>query len=362
VLHQKAIVVRVGAVNAAFCGGVDLAFTRRDFGPGPGASIGSGDWQSGTAIPRPGDGWPKQSPPPYGGYPDYPYPGSPLLEAGPGPENLPADVYGSGNQHWHDHHLQLKEPIVATLEQQFAERWIRDCNGRASVFDRGSAIGSVGQVQLTSADAISHGKVEPLPPAQAAAPAGTATVQMWRTIPLCPGVSTGPFARGEFTVLAGLANAVSQAAELITIWDQCFWSEPLATRLMAKPALRLLIVIPPYANDTELAQMELTLRKNALQDLWRGLDSHGRSRVAVRDMWARAPGVGVYVHAKSQTYDGQLLVCGSGWTRSPSCWSDATTAPTGPGARQRRDRPVRISSRARCWPHQAGFRPGCSAA
>ena len=315
VLHQKAIVVRVGAVNVAFCGGVDLAFTRRDFGLGPGTSIGSGDWQSGAAIPRAGDGWPKQSPPPFGGYPDYPYPGSPLLAAGPGPEALPANVYGRDNQHWHDHHLQLEGPIVATLEQQFAERWIRDGTGGARVFDRDSAPGSAGQVQLTSADAISRGRAEPLPPAEAVAPAGTATVQMWRTIPLCPGIAAGPFARGEFTVLAGLANAVSQAAELITIWDQCFWSEPLArllaTRLMANPGLRLLIVIPPYGNDTGLAEMELTLRRNALQDLWRGLDSNGRSRVAVRDMWARAPDVGVYVHAKSQTYDDQLLVCGS---------------------------------------------------
>jgi phosphatidylserine/phosphatidylglycerophosphate/cardiolipin synthase-like enzyme len=315
VLHQKAIVVRVGAVNVAFCGGVDLAFTRRDFGLGPGMPIGSGDWQSGDTIPQPGDGWPRQSPPPYGGYPAYPYPGSALLDGGPGPENLPANVYGSGNQHWHDHHLQLQGPIVATLEQQFAERWIRDCNGRACVFDRDAAIGDRDQVKLTSAAAISDGKVEPLPPADPVAPAGTATVQMWRTIPLRSGISVGPFVRGEFTVMAGLANAVSQATELITIWDQCFWSEPLArllaTRLMANSGLRLLIVLPPYGNDADLAGMELTLRKNALQDLWRGLDSHGRSRVAVRDMWAQAPNIGVYVHAKSQTYDGQLLVCGS---------------------------------------------------
>jgi len=315
VLHQKAIVVRVGTVNVAFCGGVDLAFTRRDVGLGPGIPVGSGDWQSGGAIPRPGDGWPKQSPPPYGGYPAYPYAGSPLLAAGPGPQTLPATVYGGGNQHWHDHHLQLRGPVVATLEEQFAERWIRDCTGRARVFDRDCPIGDVGQVQLTTAAAICDGKVNPLPPAAPAAPAGTATVQMWRTIPLCPGVATGPFARGEFTVLAGLANAVSRAAELITIWDQCFWSEPLArllaARLMASPGLRLLIVIPPYGNDTGLAEMELTLRKNALQDLWHGLDSQGRSRVAVRDMWAPNLGAGVYVHAKSQTYDDQLLVCGS---------------------------------------------------
>lgn len=315
VLHQKAIVVRVGSVNVAFCGGVDLAFTRRDFGLGPGRSVGAGDWQSGDTLPHPGDGWPKQSPPPYGGYPAYPYPGSTLVDSTP--ETLPANVYGHGNQHWHDHHLLLRGPVVATLEEQFAERWIMDCNGRARVFDRDSAIGSAGQVQLTSAAAVSDGRVEPLLAARPVAPAGTATVQMWRTIPLRPGISVGPFARGEFTVMAGLAKAVSQATELITIWDQCFWSEPLArllaTQLMANPVLRLLIVLPPYGNDpdTDKAAMDLMLRKNALADLWHGLDGDGRSRVAVRDMWAQDLNVGVYVHAKTQTYDEQLLVCGT---------------------------------------------------
>jgi phosphatidylserine/phosphatidylglycerophosphate/cardiolipin synthase-like enzyme len=312
-LHQKAIVIRVGGVNTAFCGGVDLAFTRRDFGLNPGMSIGAGDWQSGSTIPLSGAGWPKQSPPPTGGYPAYPYPGSPLLDDGRFPEDLPANVYGKGNRHWHDHHLQLNGPVVATLEQQFAERWIMDTTGRVYLFDRTASIGFDNQVQLTSATTFSGGKVLPLPAAAPVAVAGNAIVQMWRTIPLRPSITVGPFVRGEFTVLAGVANAVRQAGQLITIWDQYFWSEPLArllaARLMANPHLLLLIVLPPFG--TTQPAMELMLRKNALQDLWNGLDSGGRSRVAVMDMWASGPNIGVYVHAKAQTYDDQLLVCGS---------------------------------------------------
>jgi phosphatidylserine/phosphatidylglycerophosphate/cardiolipin synthase-like enzyme len=325
-LHQKAIVVRVGGVNAALCGGVDLAYTRRDFGRSASAFIGTGDWQSGDSTPLPADGWPHQNPPPEGGYPLYPYPGSPLLDDGQFPEDLPADVYGSGFRHWHDHYLQLRGPVVATLEQQFAERWIMDSKGRVYVFDRNSwAVGRYDQVQLTSPSAISKGRVVPLPPARPEAAAGSATVQMWRTIPLRPGITVPPFVRGEFTVMAGVANAVSQATQLITIWDQYFWSEPLAkllaARLMANNGLRLLIVLPPYG--TTEPGMELMLRKNALQDLWGGLDSGGRSRVAVRDLWAAGPNIGVYVHAKVQTYDDQLLVCGSANMNRRSTQCDA---------------------------------------
>ncbi len=326
-LHQKAIVVRVGGVNAAFCGGVDLAYTRRDFGRASTAFIGTGDWQSGNTTPLPADGWPHQDPPPEGGYPVYPYPGSPLLDDGRFPEDLPAEVYGSGFRHWHDHYLQLGGPVVTTLEQQFAERWIMDSNGRVYVFDRDAwEVGKYDQVQLTSPEAINGaGRVVPLPPAAPTAPAGDATVQMWRTIPLRPGITVAPFVRGEFTVMAGVANAVSQATELITIWDQYFWSEPLAkllaARLMANNGLRLLIVLPPYGT-TEPA-MELMLRKNALQDLWQRLDSYGRSRVAVRDLWAAGPNIGVYIHAKAQTYDDQLLVCGSANMNRRSTQCDA---------------------------------------
>jgi phosphatidylserine/phosphatidylglycerophosphate/cardiolipin synthase-like enzyme len=354
-LHQKAIVVRVGAVHTAFCGGVDLAYTRRDFGRGPTAFIGVGDWESGSSTPLPADGWPQQDPPPFGGYPPYPYPGSPLLDDGRFPEDLPANVYGSGFRHWHDHALQLGGPVVATLEQQFAERWIMDSNGRVYVFDRGSReIGRYDQVQLTSPEAIDGaGRIVPLPPAAPVAPEGDAIVQMWRTIPLRPGIRRGPFVRGEFTVMAGIANAVSQATELITIWDQYFWSEPLAkllaARLTAEKGLRLLIFLPPFG--TTQPGMELMLRMNALQDLWHGLDSHGRSRVAVRNLWAAGPNIGVYVHAKAQTYDGQLLVCGSANMnrRSTQCDAELDCAVLDPGTVQAHMASLYACVNGRAW-------------
>jgi hypothetical protein len=136
---------------------------------------------------------------------------------------------------------------------------------------------------------------------------------MWRTIPLRTDVSAGPNQRGEFTVMAGVARAIANASQLITIWDQYFWSEPLALLLarclMAKPALKLLIVLPPYG--TTSSESELGLRARALTTLWNGLDDAGRARVQVRNPWRKQDQIGVYVHAKVQTYDDQLLVCGS---------------------------------------------------
>lgn len=310
-LHQKMSVIRVGKVNVAFCGGVDLAFTRRDFGLTAGKSVGIGDWQSGSTTPLSGAGWPKQDPPPIGGYPNFPWKAQPQF-----PEDLPANVYGDGYRHWHDHHLELEGPIVATLEQQFAERWIMDTGGRVFHFKRDAwEIGKQNQVQLTSSAAIGPGpSVRPLPPATPVDTAGATIVQMWWTIPLRPDVAKSPFRRGEFTVMAGIANAVSEATQLITIWDQYFWSVPLAkllaARMLAQPSLKLLIVLPPYG--TTQPGCELWLRMEALQALWKGLGTGGaQSRVMALDMWAPQQNVGVYVHAKVQTYDTKLLVCGS---------------------------------------------------
>ena len=286
-LHQKMVAIRVGNLNVAFCGGVDLAFTRRDFARPADELIGRGDWQSGDSTPVEKKGWPKQSPAPFGGYPDFPYSGGDK----PFPEDLPANVYGNGPRHWHDHHLKLEGPIVTSLEQQFAERWIM--NSSVYVFDRTSSIGNDDQVQLTSALAIDHKneKVASLPPALPCAPVGDAAVQMWRTIPLRPDQSDPPFARGEFTVMAGVAQAVARSKNLITIWDQYFWSLPLAVlladRLRKETDLHLLIVLPPYGSSS--SANEMWYRRRAVQFLWNNLDKTQRSRVLALNTWAAAP-------------------------------------------------------------------------
>jgi phosphatidylserine/phosphatidylglycerophosphate/cardiolipin synthase-like enzyme len=312
-LHQKMMVVRVGSLRTAFCGGVDLAFTRRDFGLSFAKAIGGGDWQSGKLIPIASKGWPRPKQQPLGGYPAFP-----CSENGQFPEDLPANVYGSEYLHWHDHHLQLRGPIVSTLQGQFADRWVIDTGGNVYLFDRKAHTGGENQVQLTSAACIGTTAGEkvvlPLPTPQPEPPAPSgATVQMWRTIPLRAGGKRPPLRRGEFTVMAGIAKAVSQATQLIVICDQYFWSVPLAqllvSRLSAVPTLRLLIILPPFG-ATE-SSSELALRYRALQALWKGLDANGRARIAVFDMWSTAQNRGVYVHAKSQTYDDQLLVAGS---------------------------------------------------
>jgi phosphatidylserine/phosphatidylglycerophosphate/cardiolipin synthase-like enzyme len=332
-LHQKMIAIRVGKgtakpLNVAYCGGVDLAFTRRDFGLAGTYPVGIGDWQSGTKIPVSTNGWPKQKVPPFGGYPTFPAgPGGGAENIGP---ELDVTVYGSTSQHWHDHHLRLEGPVVATLEEQFVERWAME--GSLAEFKFATSSWSEGQVVVTSSAYIGSGnKLVPLPePEPVPALSGnTATVQMWRTIPLrwlTPQKS--PFVRGEFTVMAGIAKAVLASTKLITICDQYFWSVPLArllaVQLKAQKNLKLLIVLPPFGSTSGEAPFELGLRQAALKTLYDELENAAnRKRVMVRDVWSYAKKRGVYVHAKSQTYDDQLFVCGSANMNRRSLQCDA---------------------------------------
>ena len=68
-------------------------------------------------------------------------------------------------------------------------------------------------------------------------------------------------------------------------------------------------MLPPFGSTD--SPHELWYRRRALQTLAKMLTPPSQSRVRVMNMWSAALGTGVYVHAKCQTYDENLLVCGS---------------------------------------------------
>jgi phosphatidylserine/phosphatidylglycerophosphate/cardiolipin synthase-like enzyme len=322
------VVVRVGnladadSVHVAYCGGVDLAFTRRD-APGAGVlydpatpRVLGGDWQSGDGLAL--DQWPFDSSTRYDSVTkvrsNY---GTVGVRQG---SDLPASVYGDGqanHQIWHDQHIRFEGPFVATLEAQFCERW-RDA-GRTYAFE-GDLSGMYfrsQQVIFSSKSAVSDHEIVPLPDPVAVPSVNGATsfVQMWRTIPfrrLRVKQKSSQLTRGEFTCQAGIANATVQATELIWIFDQYFWSRPLARllnqQLLAVGSLRVLVILPSYADD-HYNRIHWA-RKLALDDLTAGDASIGR-RVGVYNLWHGKWNRGVYCHAKTQTYDDKLLVCGS---------------------------------------------------
>ena len=341
----------------AYAGGVDLAWTRRDAPLAPGlhpkdevpTAFYSGDWQSGESsaakvgaaapqgIPWAFDGWPfgdDKMPPWMSEVLTVQRPSSGVRPQG----DLAVDVYGERRQKWHDQHLRLSGPVVATVEHQFRERW--GDSGDFSVLDESATTGMSawrGNAYFTAASAFA---ADPAHPGQQVAPlpdplpvpqvtGGTSTVQMWRTIPYRDrGANPQRFARGEFTVMRGYSRVMSTAKNLIVICDQYFWSLPTARllnrQLRAVPTLGVVIVLPPHADSPDswkihLASATHVARRNAIAALMADLDADARSRVAVFNAWDPSPAVegvevgnrGVYVHAKAHVYDGELLVCGS---------------------------------------------------
>jgi phosphatidylserine/phosphatidylglycerophosphate/cardiolipin synthase-like enzyme len=338
--HQKMMVIRVGDVNVAYCGGVDLAFTRRDTPDGkhpyvydPNATLDDllvlmqsnppqflgGDWQSGKNVPHVFDGedkthrWPKSLDTIYDALKEV---SGPLR---PEPD-LPKEVYGDDNQIWHDQHLRLQGPIIRTLEEQFCERWQDWGKVHDSGFWGRLHFNSNNQIIFSSKTAITDDDVTRLnePKEVDPVPGGSSLVQMWRTIPLRTERKRPPFMRGEFTIMAGIANACQAADELIWIFDQYFFSRPLARLLNhlikedKKKKLCVIIVLPPYA-DNHPHEVHHA-RKLALNDLTDGLKlgSGEFERIGVYNLWhpSRISG-GIYCHAKVQMYDRSLLVCGS---------------------------------------------------
>jgi phosphatidylserine/phosphatidylglycerophosphate/cardiolipin synthase-like enzyme len=347
--HQKFLIIRSGGIQRAYMGGVDLAFTRRDAPPG------NGDWQSDGQIPAIRLGWPRQAtgvdyssvdaivPPNGSDDPGTDLPVADNLSGGKQPT-----IYGAANHMWHDRHLCLDGPIVQTLDSHFRERWndtaaaaaslsITSAGGKqlsATVKDRnwheGDVIFSSPDVMATNplpAQPQFTASTVPMVASAAGQPApsdGQSVVQMWRTVPFRRSRlgKQNYFQRGEFTVIDGLVKAITRSTQLIWIFEQYFWSQPLARLLNAQLAkndsLHVILVLPPHADgdkaDDRTARAQHQARYLALNQLVQNVSS----RVGVYSMWqspaAGGPvngGRGIYVHAKSHIYDGTLLVTGS---------------------------------------------------
>jgi hypothetical protein len=190
--------------------------------------------------------------------------------------------------------------------------------------------------------AIKELKPEPTAAVVTGPPPGTSLVQMWRTIPYRAkrkkafqqkaATDPKPLEGGEFTVAAGLARAITKANKLIWMFDQYFWSQPLARLLnfhltvsksvaaqSNKPetALRMILVLPPLADvgqttkPADVGRVQHRARLLALQTLTSGVTD----QVRIFNLWDYRTdppkGRGIYCHAKTHTYDGTLLVCGS---------------------------------------------------
>lgn len=388
--HQKMLIIRVGDINVAYCGGVDLAFTRRD---ALRASTDykiqrpqflGGDWQSDTLLTQvtfdDGDKthrWPKQDGVHYEAL-------SKISRPATSPNDLnKVAVYGDNYQIWHDQHLRLEGPIVKTLEQQYCERWkdtvlgprLYDLSDSANWSDNQVIFSSDTAFKCDTTGGSTDCSIVELPnPADAPAasqtnplnlPSYAATVQMWRTIPLRSREGP-PFTRGEFTVMAGIAQACKAATRQIWIFDQYFFSQPLGRllnfQLNANPNLCVIIILPPYADDNFLAEHHA--RKLALNELTKGFTQTNGvyDRIGVYNL--RVPDnnptkvKGIYCHTKVQMYDRTLLVCGSANLnrRSFTCDSEIACAVLSPqlvDSHQQRLWSVLFPNRS--WPSSIDF-------
>ncbi|MDO5710993.1 MAG: phospholipase D family protein [Micrococcales bacterium] len=255
--HQKCVVARYPGrpeLDVAFVGGIDLCHTR-------------GDTNEHLGDPQPvkmGRQW------------------------GPRPP-------------WHDAQLQVQGPAVGDVEATFRERW-----------DDPTPL-QLNPIGL--ADAYLHGDDEhadPLPEQLPdPAPRGTAAVQVLRTYPAK--LPRFPFAPdGERSIARAYDKTVKDARSLIYIEDQYFWSGAVvscfAKALAANADLRLIVLVPRYANEDGRVSMASNLgsRSDALADVY----AAGGDRVAVFSPENRA-GTPVYVHAKVCVVDDVWATIGS---------------------------------------------------
>ena len=257
--HQKFVVIRHGdshksVDDVAFVGGIDLCHSRRD---------------------------------------DRDHVGD--------PQSQPMAIAYGPRPPWHDVQVAIRGPAVGAVEYVFRERWTDPQPLSRAPWRR-------------IADRIRGEQVKARPlPSQPAdpPPVGAQAVQILRTY---PSRRHGyPFApSGERSIARAYTKALQRARSLIYIEDQYLWSadivETFATALREHPRLRMIAVLPMYADQdgkvsgppNELGHLD------ALQSLRRA----GGDRVAVYGL-ENSTGLPIYVHAKVCVIDDVWATVGS---------------------------------------------------
>jgi phosphatidylserine/phosphatidylglycerophosphate/cardiolipin synthase-like enzyme len=251
---------------------------------------------------------------------------------------------------WHDVQLELRGPVVHTLDTVFRERWhdpmpLDSENPMAYLRDR------LHRADLTP---------DPLPEQPPPPPdAGPHAVQVLRTYPsVRPRYSFAP--DGERTVARGYAKAVNRARRIIYLEDQYLWSKEVAhlfaVALRRHRDLHLVAVVPRHPDiDGRMAlppnmvgrEQALSLCKKAAAD-----------RVHVFDV-ENHEGTPVYVHAKVCVVDDVWASVGSdnfnrrSWTHDSEL-SSAVLDET-PDEREPRD-PAGLGDGARVYARELRLR------
>ena len=256
--HQKAIVIRGPTQDVAFCGGVDLAFTRRDAPSAPARTTRT------TRASSPATG--SRGPASRGCAPNAWSPagrcGRPTRVTGRCDSRAGAGPPGPGPRS--TRRLRRRPQCGTTSTSSSRARSCRrsrtssasaGVDGRSSTFERrptaASAARSSSRRRTRSSRTRTSWRCRPRRPR----PGGRGSaVQMWRTIPWRDSRHRGPFKRAEFTVMGGMTRAVPGGRALIWIFDQYFWSLPLARQLNAelkridRTDLQVILMLPPYAD------------------------------------------------------------------------------------------------------------------
>ncbi len=258
--HQKLVVIRrpdgyAAGRDVAFAGGIDLCHSRRD-----------------DAEHR-GD-----------------------------PQTVPMAAEYGERPPWHDVQLELRGPVIGSLDDVFRERWtdprpLDTDNPISYLEDR------LRHVDLT-ADPLPDRPPDP-------GPAGPCAVQVLRTYPaIRPRTPYAP--HGERSVARGYGKAFARARRLIYLEDQYMWSPHIA-RLLADalrrhPGLHLVVVVPRHPDvDGRFALPPNQVgRLEAMQVAQRAAPD----RVHVFDLENHA-GTPVYVHAKLCVVDDVWACAGS---------------------------------------------------